>query len=49
MGSAITAMTVEYVGNILRRKPVDGIIAYKHFWGDTQKPWTAQGYLKETD
>jgi len=37
---------VERIGNILRRKPVDRIGLFEHFWGDTQEKWTEQGHLK---
>ena len=38
---------IERIGNILGRKPVDRIGLFEHFWGDTQKAWTDEGYLKE--
>ncbi len=37
----------ERMTNILKRKPVDRIGIYEHFWGDTQKKWTADGFIKE--
>ena len=37
----------ERISNILKRKPVDRIGLFEHFWGDTQKAWTTQGHLKE--
>ncbi|OGV50383.1 MAG: hypothetical protein A2X49_12050 [Lentisphaerae bacterium GWF2_52_8] len=37
----------ERISRILRRQPVDRIGLFEHFWGDTQKKWTAQGHLKE--
>ncbi|HOJ33206.1 MAG TPA: uroporphyrinogen decarboxylase family protein [Candidatus Hydrogenedentes bacterium] len=37
----------ERMQNILRRKPVDRIGLYEHFWGDTHKKWTREGHLKE--
>jgi len=38
---------IERIGNILKRKPVDRIGLFEHFWDDTQRAWTAQGHLKE--
>lgn len=38
---------IERIGNILKRKPVDRIGLYEHFWGDTQKKWTKDGFIKE--
>mgnify|MGYP005847223005 CR=1 FL=1 len=38
---------VERIGNILKRKPVDRIGLYEHFWGDTQKAWAKEGFIKE--
>lgn len=35
----------ERVANILKRKPVDRIAVYEHFWGDTQQEWEAQGKI----
>lgn len=40
---------IERIGNILRRKPVDRIGLFEHFWGDTQKKWAAQGHIKEDE
>lgn len=37
---------VERIRNILRRKPVDRIGLYEHFWSDTINIWTEQGHLK---
>ena len=37
---------VERIGNILRRKPVDRIGLYEHFWGDTLKVWQEQGHVR---
>lgn len=37
---------VERMANILKRRPVDRIGLYEHFWGDTQKKWTEEGHLK---
>ena len=39
--------SVERIGNILRRKPVDRIGVFEHFWGDTHKKWTAEGHIAE--
>jgi uroporphyrinogen decarboxylase len=33
------------MNNILKRKPVDRIGVYEHFWGDTQKKWTDEGHI----
>ncbi|KPK59337.1 MAG: hypothetical protein AMK73_08685 [Planctomycetes bacterium SM23_32] len=35
------------IGRILRREPVDRIGLFEHFWGDTQKKWTAEGHLRQ--
>ncbi|MDP6778585.1 MAG: uroporphyrinogen decarboxylase family protein [Candidatus Latescibacteria bacterium] len=37
----------ERIGNILRRKPVDRIGLFEHFWGDTLKKWRAEGHISE--
>ena len=37
----------ERISNILKRKPVDRIGLYEHFWGDTQKVWMEQGHIKQ--
>ncbi len=37
----------ERIHNILKRRPVDRIGVYEHFWGDTHKKWTQEGHLKE--
>lgn len=37
----------ERVGRILRRKPVDRIGLFEHFWGDTHKKWTREGHIAE--
>jgi len=39
--------SIERIHNILRRKPVDRIGLFEHFWGDTQKKWTREGHLAE--
>ena len=36
----------ERIGNMLRRKPMDRIPVYEHFWDDTQRAWTEAGKLK---
>ncbi len=38
---------IERMGNILKRKPVDRIGLYEHFWGDTHKKWTDDGFIKQ--
>jgi len=41
------AMTsIERIGNILRRKPVDRIGVFEHFWGDTHKKWSSEGHIR---
>ncbi|MEW6752118.1 MAG: uroporphyrinogen decarboxylase family protein [Candidatus Latescibacterota bacterium] len=37
---------VERIGNILRRRPVDRIGLYEHFWGDTLQVWRQQGHIR---
>ncbi len=39
----------ERIENILRRKPVDRIGLFEHFWNDTQATWTQQGHLKPAE
>ena len=42
------AMTgMERMSSILRRKPVDRIGLFEHFWGDTQKKWTEEGHIRQ--
>ncbi len=36
----------ERIARILSREPVDRIGLFEHFWGDTQKKWTAEGHLQ---
>lgn len=36
----------ERIANILHRQPVDRIGLYEHFWGDTHKKWTDDGFIK---
>ena len=38
---------VERIGNILRRKPVDRIGLYEHFWGDTLNVWQEKGHIEK--
>jgi len=40
---------IERISNILKRKPVDRIGLYEHFWSDTHKKWTSDGFLKEDE
>lgn len=40
---------IERMSNILKRKPIDRIGLYEHFWGDTQKEWSKGGYIKEDE
>jgi len=40
---------VERIGNILRRRPVDRIGLFEHFWGDTLQKWQAQGHISEDE
>ena len=39
--------SIERVGNLLARKPVDRIAVYESFWGDTVSRWTEEGHLAE--
>ncbi|MGI6704833.1 MAG: uroporphyrinogen decarboxylase family protein [Clostridia bacterium] len=39
----------ERISNILRRKPVDRIGVYEHFWGDTHKKWAEKGWIGEDE
>jgi uroporphyrinogen decarboxylase len=36
----------ERIANILKRQIVDRIGVFEHFWDDTQRIWTEQGYLQ---
>ena len=38
--------SIERIGNILRRKPVDRIGLFEHFWGDTHRKWSNEGHIK---
>ncbi len=36
---------IERMTNILKRKPVDRIGLYEHFWADTHQAWAGQGHV----
>jgi len=38
---------LERIHNILKRKPVDRIGVFEHFWGDTHRKWTQEGHIAE--
>ncbi|NJD03950.1 MAG: hypothetical protein FIA99_15435 [Ruminiclostridium sp.] len=38
---------IERMSNILKRKPVDRIGVYEHFWSDTHKGWSKKGVINE--
>ncbi|MBM7582026.1 uroporphyrinogen decarboxylase [Caldicoprobacter guelmensis] len=40
-----TMTGVERIHNILKRKPVDRIGVFEHFWGDTLKKWQEEGHI----
>ena len=40
---------IERISNILKRKPVDRIGLFEHFWGDTMKKWQADGYISQDE
>jgi len=40
---------IERIGNILRKKPVDRIGLFEHFWGDTLQKWQAGGHITEKE
>ena len=40
---------IERIDNILKRKPVDRIGLFEHFWGDTRKKWLDQGHISENE
>ena len=44
-----TLTGVERIGNILKRKPVDRIGLFEHFWGDTYKKWHNEGHFKDDE
>jgi len=37
--------SIERITNILKRQPVDRIGLFEHFWGDTQKKWSENGWI----
>jgi uroporphyrinogen decarboxylase len=39
----------ERIANILKRKPVDRIGIFEHFWNDTYTTWSQQGYIQPGD
>ncbi len=41
--------SIERISNILKRKPVDRIGLYEHFWGDTKKKWVEEGFIQEDE
>jgi uroporphyrinogen decarboxylase len=45
----MTMTSIERIGNILQRKPVDRIGLFEHFWGDTLGKWTEQGHLQQEE
>ncbi len=42
-----TLTSIERIGNFLKRKPLDRIPVYEHFWGDTYKGWHEKGWVPE--
>lgn len=40
---------IERIGNIMKRKPVDRIGLFEHFWGDTQREWSKAGFIGEDE
>lgn len=38
---------IERIGNILQRKPVDRIGVFEHFWDDTYRIWTENGWIPQ--
>ena len=40
---------IERMSNILNRKPVDRIGLFEHFWGDTHKKWTEDGFINKDE
>lgn len=40
---------IERISNILRRRPVDRIGLFEHFWSDTQRAWAAEGHITEDE
>ena len=41
--------SIERMGNILKRQPVDRIGLYEHFWGDTRQAWQESGHIEEDE
>jgi uroporphyrinogen decarboxylase len=42
----MTMTSIERIGNILHRQPVDRIGVFEHFWGDTHKKWSGEGHIQ---
>lgn len=40
-----TLTSIERMANILKRRPVDRIAIYEHFWNDTQRIWSQNGWV----
>jgi uroporphyrinogen decarboxylase len=40
---------IERISNILKRKPVDRIGLFEHFWNDTHRRWSQDGFIKENE
>lgn len=40
---------IERISNILKRKPVDRIGLFEHFWSDTQREWSKNGFIGENE
>ena len=40
---------VERTANYLKRKPIDRIPLFEHFWGDTKDKYVAEGYMKDEE
>jgi uroporphyrinogen decarboxylase len=41
--------SIERMTNLLRRRPIDRIGLYEHFWGDTRKVWAEQRHIAEDE
>ena len=39
--------SIERMTNFLKRKPIDRIPVYEHFWSDTYKGWQEKGWITE--
>ncbi|MCX5769960.1 MAG: hypothetical protein NTZ09_06770 [Candidatus Hydrogenedentes bacterium] len=39
----------ERISRILKRRPVDRIGLFEHFWGDTQKKWAGEGHIRSDE